>query len=259
MKTTLARMLGVLVVACLLGSVLAIPAAAAQQPTDFRATAADDEIPGVTMLLPFGIRDSLTTSDVDDVVAVWLPEGAHLVVTMASAPGTQFGLALFPPGSTTVADLQYAVAQSAYDAQDPTMSLMAYETPAAGVYYIDFYMRQGSGDGEYAATSTLANWWLTSVKCPSKPKANKRFTISCYVGPSFDTEAATMKFEVQKYSKGHWRKYHTFTADVLSGDETSYCHVHLKGQGTSKLRVRAVFDDGFKKYKTKYKYFKFSR
>ncbi|MDZ4178341.1 MAG: cell wall-binding repeat-containing protein [Coriobacteriia bacterium] len=110
----------------------------------------NNDIPGVS-IPPSPVSGSLDeVTDRDDVYSVYLRAGQTINTSLTGAPGTDFDMALYAPGTTTIVDgTSVAVAQSSeYPDQ------LSYTAQNAGTYYLRVYSYSGSG--AYTLTYSLS-------------------------------------------------------------------------------------------------------
>lgn len=139
---------------CVLSLVLVVPAVAGERPVtkpgsrpagvhslDVKATAADDEIPGVAVPASpiVGSLDEFT--DYDDVFAINLVQGQVLRINLVGDAGTDFDTYLYPPGTTSVITGS-TVAEAATSSYPEAFT---YKAPASGTFYLDIYAFSGTG------------------------------------------------------------------------------------------------------------------
>jgi len=110
----------------------------------------DDEVPGVPVPVSPISGTLANPGDRDDVYAVQLGAGDLLEASIDGAPGTDFDLFLFPPGTSTVQEGSASVAACVGTSYPDGF---AYVARGAGTYYLDVWAYVGSG--WYTVTYTV--------------------------------------------------------------------------------------------------------
>lgn len=109
-----------------------------------------NDIPAATNLaaMPLQFSDSLNvSSDIDDVFYIDLARGDVLDVTITqAAAGSNFDIALYAPGATTVVETNPGyVPYEAGSEADAYPEQLTYEVREPGRYYVDLWALEGSG------------------------------------------------------------------------------------------------------------------
>ncbi len=136
--------------------------------TTVRASAVND-IPGESIPESpvSGTMDQSVSSD--DVYSVWLESGQTISVSMTADDGTDFGIYLYAPGTSTVIGNTDFVASS-YGSYPATFT---YVAPASGTYYLDECASEVPGaysiDYTLDGTSLASDDEVPGVSIPASP------------------------------------------------------------------------------------------
>ena len=235
------RFVPILVLICLLAAAVASPAVAAPGPHS--ATVGDARpLPG------FFYQGVLTGPGYEDLWMLDIAGGQQVIIEMIPPDGEDFRLALWPPGTADLSDLDGAVATS-MDAFDPQALKYVAPRSGGGTYYIDVWSWYSSVDDpsytlKVDLQSPTNNVRVTAPAVPVNLRVNKSYTSWGTLSPRHFPGDESVTVEWQKYSKGRWRVEATERVENVDRDGITRFKVEYSfyGWGSGKMhwRVRAI-------------------
>lgn len=209
---------------------------------------ADSPSDAVLEYLPIaGANGSLdsTSTDWHDMYKVYLTVGqtidCSMTVTSAETSDTDFDLAIFKPGTTSVG----RSSRPWMWGKGHLYEHFTFMAPVNGYYYIDVsaYSGKGSYQLDTRFTNTV-NFKFTNFVVPKSAKKGKGVKVSIKSTPSYNGPYSPIWFHFYRYEGGKWKQKKLLGANGTGISEASATFwISYKFPKTGKWRVRAEFWD----------------
>lgn len=174
----------------------------------------DSEVPGAILRFPPSTVGGMLDSDTDlfDAHSVYLFAGQTLTAVLDGAGGSDFDLALYPPGTTSQRSTQWVADTFASTDYPDTLT---YVAPTTGTYYLVARTWLDTGSGWYRFSWSRA--WYTGTFRPTlsvsatRLRRGQRMTYRGAVLPASMSRKRPVTMQV--YSGGRWRNAFSLPVD----------------------------------------------